>query len=304
MNRKLLISLLLLWAGTVSAQAQYHSRGGLSGDNYHFGYVSGTVGYSMLHLSSADAVSKGNLGGAVGLGYEFRNSGFWTSVGAQLSFHRSSLLMDDYTRDYAGADTQGKDAVFHYRVSQRDEVQWQFVDVPILLGYYVQGFYVGAGAKLSYALNPKTKSSGTYNLSATNTEYNVTFSDMPDRGYKDYDFAYVNHNRLNVGVSLIGEVGYDLLSSLPTRNSICHVLKAGFYIEYGLNNYIARRDTPQPAIEPAATNATQATVYPYLNTFTERHRVVPFYAGFKLTYMIGGSRTARVSFHHGCMCYQ
>lgn len=296
--------MLLLWVGLLPAHAQRHTSHGLDGDNYHFGYISGSVGYSMLHLSSADAVSKGQCGGLIGLGYEFRNSGLWTSVGAQLSFHHSSLLVDEYTRDYTGADTQGKEAIFHYRVNQRDDMDWRFIDVPILVGYYVQGFYVGGGAKLSYALAPKTQSTGTYNLSATNKEYNVTFENMPDRGYTDYDFSSETDNRLNVGVSVIGEIGYDLLSSVGTRSTICHVLKAGFYIEYGLNNFVALRDTPQPNILPQSSNATQATVYPYLNTFAERHRTVPFYAGFKLTYLIGGSRTARAGFHHGCMCYQ
>lgn len=304
MNRKIVIGMLLLWVGLMPAHGQIRHSHGLDGDNYHFAYLSGSVGYSMLHLSSADAVSKGQCGGAIGVGYEFRNSGLWTSVGAQLSFHRSSLLLDEYTRDYAGADTQGKDAIFHYRVNQRDDMDWKFIDVPILVGYYVQGFYVGGGAKLSYGLNPKTNSSGTYNLSATNTEYDVTFENMPDRGYTDYTFDTETDNRLNVGVSVIGEIGYDLLSSLGTRSTTCHVLKLGFYAEYGLNNFASRWDTPQPNIRPESTNATQAKVYPYVNTFTEPHRVVPFFAGVKLTYMIGGSRTARAGFHHGCMCYQ
>ena len=66
---------------------------GLNGDNYHFGYVSGSMGYSMLQMSTSSAVSKGALGGSLGVGYEFRNSGFWTSVGVQISMHRSTLIV-------------------------------------------------------------------------------------------------------------------------------------------------------------------------------------------------------------------
>lgn len=304
MKRIHIIGLVLLWIGIVPILAQAHSGHGLNGDNYHFGYISGSAGYSMLQMNYADAVSQGNCGGTVGLGYEFRNNGFWTSVGAQLSFHRSSLLIDEYTRDFAGWDTQNKHTTLHYRVNQKDDFNWQFIDVPIMIGYYMKGFYVGAGPKLSYAINPQTHSSGTYNLSATNDEYNVTFSDMPDRGYTDYDFESDTQNRLNLGVSLIGEIGYDLLSSVGSRSTICHVLKLGFYFEYGLNNFVGTWDSPQPNIKPDPANATQATVYPYFNTLTGTHRTVPFYAGLKLTYMIGGSRTARAGFHQGCMCYQ
>lgn len=298
----ILVVLLLATAATADAQVWRRRGGGLSGDNYHFGYVSGSVGYSMLQMNTAGAVSKGNLGGSFGLGYEFRNSGFWTSVGAQMSFHRSSLIVDQYTRDFNGFDTQGKATVLHYRVNQTDVQEWNFIDVPILFGYYVQGFYLGAGPKLSYALSPKTHSTGVYNLSATNVEYNVTFQDMPDRGYTDYAFDSKQQNRLNIGLSLIGEIGYDLLSSVPTRSTVCHVLKLGFYFEYGLNGLNGKWDSPQPLITPNAKDATQATVNPYINTMDSR--IVPFFAGAKLTYMIGGSRTARAGLHHGCMCYQ
>lgn len=273
-------------------------------DNYHFGYVSGSIGYSMLQTGAAGLFPKGGLGGAVGLGYEFRNGGFWTSVGAQMSFHRSSLGIEEYTRDYAGADTQGKSTTLHYRVNQKDEQQWNFIDVPILFGYYTHGFHIGAGPKLSYALNPQTHSTGTYNLSATNAEYAVTFRDMPDRGYTDYTFDYTSENRLNVEVSLIGELGYDLLSSMGSRSTTCHMLKLSFYFEYGLNSLTSVWETPQPNVEPEQGNATQAVIYPMVNTFVERTRVVPFFTGVRLTYLIGGSRMARAGYHHGCMCYQ
>ena len=205
--------------------------------------------------------------------------------------------------DLVGVDTQNKPTVFHYRVNQTDEMQWNYIDVPVLVGYYVRGFHVGAGIKVSYALNPKTRTTGTYNLSATNLDYNVTFVDMPDRGYTDYAFDRTEKNRLNVGASLIGEIGYDLLSSVPTRSRICHVLKLSAYIEYGLNNQLRSWETPQNRVTPNKANATQATIAPYVNTFANPVRTVPFYTGVKLTYMIGGSRTARVGMHHGCMCY-
>lgn len=281
-----------------------HSKGILDGDNYHFGYVSALVGYSMLDSHSAGLMSVGACGGGIGVGYEFRNSGLWTNLGLQLSFHRSSLNLDPYTIDYEGLDTQGKAATLHYRINQKDNIEWNFLDVPILVGYYTHGFHVGAGLKLSYALSPKTHSVGTYNLSATNHDLSVTFSNMPEHGYTDYPFNSQQDNRLNIGVGLIGEIGYDLLSSMPSMSRLCHVLKLSFYFEYGLNNIAKEWETPQSAIVPEQRDATKAQVYPYLNTLSTAQRIVPFFAGAKITYMIGGSRTARSGFHHGCMCYQ
>jgi len=309
--RLLLSCMVLLISVSMSGQSyRRHHNPFEGGDDYHFGYISGNVGYSMLQTNVPNAMPHGNVGGAVGIGYEFRNSGLWVNVGAQLSFHRSKLVVDEYdTRNekdqspYIGVDTQGKPTVFHYRVNQTDEMKWNYIDIPILVGYYIRGFHVGAGVKVSYALNPQTRSFGTYNLSATNTEYNVTFENMPDRGYTDYEYDNMDKNRLNVSASLIGEIGYDLLSSVPTRSRVCNVLKLSFYVEYGLNNQLRSWETPQRLVDPNSANATQVTIHPYMNTFANPTRTVPFFTGVKLTYMIGGSRTARAGFHHGCMCY-
>ena len=242
----------------VSAQGQSwkrHHSAFEDGDDFHFGYISGSVGYSMLQTTIQNAMPEGNVGGAVGLGYEFRNSGLWANLGVQMSFHRSSLLVDPYTVSKPGQDTQGKAVMLQYRVKQTDKIEWNYIDVPLMAGYYVRGFHIGAGIKISYALNPKTTSSGTYNLGGLYDGYDKVIENV-GHGYQEYEFKNTVKNQLNVGASLIGEIGYDLLSSMPTRSRICHVLKLAFYFEYG-----------------------------------------------KLTYMIGGSRTARVGMHHGCMCY-
>ena len=287
------------------------SRGGLAnGDHYHFGYVSGHVGYSILSSRAAGVMPAGNIGGGFGVGYEYRNSGLWANLGVQLSFHRSSLVIDEYNtrnetdqRPYKGFDTQGRSTTFHYRVHQTDNIEWNFLDIPVLFGYYTHGFHVGAGVKLSYAISSRTRAAGTYNLSATNDDLAVTFENKPEAGYTDYPFENSDNNRLNIGASVIGEIGYDLLSSAPFSSSTCHVLKLSFYIEYGLNNLAKGNDFTVRSVVPNPNNAREATINPYLNTVSAPARTVPFFAGVKLTYMIGGSRTARRGFHHGCMCY-
>lgn len=307
--RIMLVLVLLLT--TVPSWGQYRRRGGLAeGDHYHFGYVSGHMGYSMLVSHAMGVMPAGGFGGGVGLGYEYRNSGLWANIGLQLSFHRSSLRIDEYNTineadqsPYRGFDTQGRAATFHYRVNQTDKVEWNFLDVPVLFGYYTHGFHFGAGVKISYAISSCTRATGTYNLSATNDTYNVIFADKPKEGYTDYLFDNKDANRLNIGASIIGEIGYDLLSSAPFNSSICHVLKLSFYIEYGLNNLAKGNDFTVRLVEPNKDNATQAKINPYLNTVSAPSRTVPFFTGVKLTYLIGGSRTARRGFHHGCMCY-
>lgn len=300
---RVIFAFVMLFITLPSWSQHRRPSGTTNGDHFHFGYVSGHIGYSMLDLHAAGVTPSGNVGGGLGFGYEFRNKGLWVNAGLQASFHRSSLTLDDYQFDQDGLDTQNKETTLHYRVQQKDEMQWNYIDVPLLIGYYFKGFHVGAGLKVSYAIKPQTISKGIYTLSATNKELNVTFENMPDRGYCDYTYSQRHANRLNVGASVIGEIGYDALSSLPTHSRICHVLKIGFYFEYGLSTQIRLSDGSQKAVSPTPSNATQTDINPYVNCYTEQIRTIPFLTGIKVTYMVGGSRTARAGFHHGCMCY-
>jgi len=303
----------MLIALSVPTEAQYwRRRGGLAeGDHYHFGYISGHVGYSILDTRATGVVPVGNVGGGVGIGYEYRNSGLWANVGLQFSMHRSELRIDPYTIEHAGKMRDGDQlhqGTLYYDVKQTDQISWNFIDVPILFGYYTHGFHIGAGLKVSYALNPKTHSQGNYELRFGPYNTDAIYQNMPDRGLTNYTFESDQANRLNIGASLIGEIGYDLLSSLPTHSRTCHVMKLSFYFEYGLNNYNkgdekARFELPAPN-DNGEARATGVIFNPYLNTSSSPSRTVPFIAGVKLTYMIGGSRTARTGFHHGCMCYQ
>ena len=287
-------------------------RGGLAdGDHYHFGYVSGHVGYSILDTHAQGVMPSGNVAGGFGVGYEYRNSGLWANVGVQMSFHRSKLTLDPYTTDHTGVLMDGKKAIngtLHYNINQTDQIEWNFFDIPILFGYYTHGFHIGAGIKLSYALSAKSKTSGTYSLTFSPDLFQSDpWENMPDRGLTDYEFDQEQNNRVNIGASLIGEIGYDLLSALPTNSRLCHVLKLSFYVEYGLNNYNKGGEKQRfelPAFdEDGHARAKDVILNPYLNTEASPARTVPFFAGAKITYMIGGSKTARAGFHRGCMCY-
>ena len=307
-KRMMVCFAILIYSVAISAQSFRHRYNPFEGgDDFHFGWIGGSVGYSMLHTTIPTATSHGDVGGSIGVGYEFRNSGLWVNLGLQMSFHRSRLAIDEYSLELPGQDTQGKNVILGYRVKESDEMQWNFVDVPILVGYYYNGLYLGGGLKLSYAINPSTRTKGHYDLSGKYDEYPDPITDQPQHGYTRYEFANKRANRLNVGASFIGEIGYDLLSSMPTSSRTCHVLKLGFYFEYGLNNQLSKWHTPQAHVEAVgegrAIPAMNVKVNPYINTFSHPSRTVPFFAGVKITYMIGGSRTARAGFHHGCMCY-
>lgn len=303
-----ILLMVMLVAGMLPVEARYFRRAGnvtgLKGDNYHFGYISGGLGYTSLQEEVPDFTPSGDLGGVVGFGYEFRNNSLWISAGLQLNFHRSKATLEEYKFNTPGYDTQGKEVTLHYLVNERDEQKWQFIEIPIMVGWYFKGFYIGAGPKVGYSLNSRIVSSGTYDLSATNELYGIEFKDMPEHGYRQYDFEGEHVASLKPMISLIGEIGYDLLSAVPTRSQLCHVLKLGFYFEYGLNSMVEPVSSNK-RLQIDTKDATKAVVNPYLASgMTEKYRVVPFYTGFKITYLVGGSRTARASgYHRGCNCY-
>ena len=305
---KYIFIIALLFAFLSPAEARYFRRAGnttgLNGDNYHFGYISGGLGYTSLQEAIPDFTPSGDLGGVVGFGYEFRNNSLWVSAGLQLNFHRSRALLEAYKYNCPGYDTQGKEVTLHYSINDQDRQKWQFIEIPIMVGWYFHGFYVGAGPKVGYSLNSRIDAKGRYELSATNELYNIEFKNMPEHGYKTYDFEGEHVATLKPMISLIGEIGYDVLSEVPTRSQLCHVLKIGFYFEYGLNSMVEPVSS-NTRVQVDSKNATKVVINPYLASgMTEKYRVVPFYTGVKITYLVGGSRTARASgYHKGCNCY-
>jgi len=310
-KKQLVIGLILL---SICINANARKQYGYA-DNYHFGYISAAAGYTSLSQNIPNVATTGDFGYLVGLGYEFRHTAFWLSVGAQYMQHQSKTVIDAfaYIPPYKGMDDQAKNVDYYkYTIYQTDQQLWRTIDVPIQLGYYYNGFYVGAGAKVGFSVGSTITVSGEYDLSAKYNRYMEEFRDV--NYYTHYSLPETKHNvALRPQFSLIGEIGYDLLSPMMTNDALCHVLKIGFYFEYGLRSVRPEGSMDVISIDgmsveeaaKAKADITKATLNPYyLSTATEGKRVVPYFVGAKLTYMIGGNRYASGTWHKGCMCYQ
>lgn len=303
------------------------AKNGLRGDdNYHFMWLSLSGGYSALE-ENVDAVStNGNFGGLVGLGYEFRRSHFWISVGGQLQMHHSAMESVDrkFYKDsphwpttitgepMRALDDQSPRKLFDpiYYVSQTDQQEWNTIDVPLMLGFYDNGFYFGLGAKAGFSFFSQVKTIGTYKLVADYDRYVGEFKDMPEHGLTSYNYEGKQKVNLYTQCSVLGEIGYDVLSTVASRSMYCQVLKIGVYAEYGIlgvrNNSVNNLGVLSfDRVSDTEFSATKATINPYFVTsMKSSDRVYPFYVGLKITYMFGGSRTMRPgTWHRGCMCY-
>lgn len=298
--KKTLLYILLL---AVSMGTSARNRWSLDEDNYHFGYVSAGAGYTSLSYKSGSISVSGDVGFLAGIGYEFRRHNLWLSAGMQFENLRSSLRLDEYvyTPPVGGMDDIGRKVnEYHYTVNQEDAQSWMSFDIPIMVGYYNNGFYIGAGFKAAFPIQSKGTVRGTYDIDAVYDKYVGTVSDM--HYYKTYPYAGDRSYNLKPMVSVIGEVGYDFMSLVTMSSTICHMLKLGMYFEYGLNSIQTSPVSEPLTINPE--NITDVQVNPYFATNEgTSYRTVPFLVGIKLTYMIGGSRSATATWHKGCQCY-
>jgi len=270
---------------------------------YHFGYISGSVGYSNLSQNVKNVSTTGDFAYLFGAGYEFRVHSFWLSVGAQFMQERSTTTVGEWNTGerYSGYDNQGKQVTLPYIINQVDAQKFQTIDIPLMMGYYYKGFYVGAGAKVGFSFGSTITTRGTYELLGDYKDKVGIFQDV--NFYKTYTQDPTTFDvQLRPQFSILGEVGYDVLSTITTNSSLCNVLKIGFYFEYGL-----RSVRPSDSLEPlniSTKSATIATINPYyLNTQTDGDHIVPYYVGVKVSYLIGGSREKAGTWHKGCQCY-
>lgn len=295
--------LLMLMLG-MSVGVSARNRFSLDDDNYHFGYVSAGVGYTSLGYRSADISAKGGMGWLAGFGYEFRRHNAWVSAGLQFQRLGSELNINEYTYSptVGGLDDMGRVVKqYKYTIHQHDEQNWMTMDIPVMAGYYNNGFYIGAGVKVAFPVYTAGKVSGDYDIDALYERYVGELSDM--HYYKTYPYeSQMTRYPLRPMVSLVGEVGFDFLSLMSTNDVWCHILKLGIYFEYGLNGVKSSPLAEAVTVNP--DNITQAEINPYYATkLGAESKTVPYFVGAKLTYMIGGSRSATATWHKGCQCY-
>lgn len=310
---------LLLLLAPIGLYARSMSRGQYG--DYHFGYISLSGGYTSLSQNISEVSTKGSWGGLIGVGYEFRMRNAWVSVGVQFQQLQSTTTVDqyDYITPYNGLDNQNPARpvdYFRYTIQQKDKQVWRTIDIPIMAGYYNSGFYIGLGAKVGFNMGSKITTGGTYDLAAKYTEFMGEFRSTPDFTHPLYHLYEVKDKeydcKLRPQFSIIGEIGYDLLSSVSTNSTVCHMLNIGFYWECGLRSVRPSGSLDPIAIEglsvkeaaQAQADVCNARMNPYyLSSMTEGKFIVPFYVGVKLTYLIGGSWNSTATWHKGCQCY-
>jgi len=266
--------------------AGYRS-GSTSYKNVHYFALSGSVGYGTLLENLEEINTVGGLAGSVGFGYELRKSGFWLNTGLELQMLYASGTYNISGFDRLAYDTQGKKMLYHYDFEQSaDNQRFLLANIPIMVGYYYMGFYMGAGAKVGYALTARESTAVRYSTTGTYTQYVEDFEGMENHFYSTYDAKATENLRPIPKVSVIAELGYDLLAWARMSNlTEHHGLKIGAYVEYGLTNIVGTT-SERELYTVDNSNASQLHLTPFYNANSAyAHRVIPFYAGVRISWI-------------------
>lgn len=252
-------------------------------DNHYF-TIGGGVGYSTLLTHIPSLKTSGNVGGNINLGYELRTNGFWMNIGAELQYLSSSSIFEISGIDKMIYDTQGKQALMHYDFERPTFSEKSvFVNVPITLGYYYNGLFLGAGAKIGYCLLATESARMAYSTSASYQQYIDDFSSMQDHFYTTHSSSTKENIGAKYKISIIAEIGYDVLSHTRQANhTYRNGLRIGVFAEYGLNNIITTTST-SPLYTFTNTDASKINIHPLYNTiYAQSYKTYPLYVGARV----------------------
>lgn len=306
-KNKLLTLLFLIVIHSSTFAYTRHSNFSPKSDYYHFLYVSAAGGYSSLHeINKGNFSTYGDFGGLLGLGYEMRVNNFWISAGADVELLQyKSVMNSPYKLQHDALDTQGKAIVMNYEISnQIDQSRFVYANMPIMVGGYYNMFYAGAGVKVGFPIKTTTSTRVNYSTSGTYSQYIEDFEEMGNHFYWNYDTLTNTNINPNMNVAIIGEIGVDVLANIQSHSAYCHILKVGFYFEYGVLPMMNQTLQSMERVNFPSNNATILTANPHYLWKDASYTTHPYFVGLKLTYMFGGNKRQNSGVHHhGCMCY-
>lgn len=206
---------------------------------------------------------------------------------AELQYFSATSTFNISGTDKLIYDTQGKQALMHYDFDQSlDKQSFLFVNLPVVLGYYYRGLYLGAGAKIGYCIHAKESTTLLYSTSATYQQYIDDFASMSDHFYTTYSSSVTENLNSKYKLSAIAEIGYDILTySREINHTNRSGLKISVVAEYGLNNLI-NTNAGLPLYSFNEKNAAELFIHPFYNTNSaQSYRIHPLYVGMRISWI-------------------
>ena len=285
--RKWLLTYMVLFLtfSTVSAEV-WKQKNVLS---KHYLSLSGSVGYYSLLEDIPDVQTRGGASGALGIGYELRYNKFWLGAGVDMQYGSSTMTTAGYSIDRTIYDTQGKAVQYHYNVLSHTDTQHNLrVGMPLLVGFYTNGVYGGAGVRVSIVPYTFTTPSMTYITRGSYDKYIDDFEDMPNHFYTEYTTRGRSELKLLTQASVIAELGYDILNKERMNSyALCSVLKVALYAEYGLNSCMRGVTSESETYDVDKSNPSLLIPSSYYaHKDLRQSRIVPLFVGIKVTFLL------------------
>lgn len=249
-------------------------------------------GYPFVFDDFVETENFGEFSADLGVLYGFRLNGFWFECGVGYQHHASKAEYGVSGTEVLMYDTQGKEMLMHYDFERA--VDWQdfnIVNLPIVLGYYNSGFYIGGGPKVGLGFSLVERSDLYYTTSASYNQYIEDFEGMPNHYYGTFKESC--RESLNVGLRLGGvvEIGYDFLELMNWNYRNYSSLKLSVFAEYMFLN-LGSSNKSLLLYDIDESNPSKIRLLPFYYVKASGGSVTPFQSvmvGAKLSWMINMS---------------
>jgi hypothetical protein len=261
-------------------------------------YVDAAGGYSSFLLKNApDFTVSGSWGGGFGAGYELNVNEFILKFGAEATYLNADLGFKNFTQqiELIDADNPNEFYTGNYAFSgNTDRYCFANVNIPLMLGFRVQSFYVLAGGKFGFNLFSSNKTTATVVSTGTYFDFIDDFEDMPNHSFFKTEEKSEFKGKFPVNAYLSGEVGFYLNANSEKKTKY----RLAAFADYGLMNF--HENTVKESLTLKREDVT-SSYRPYLNGFirSENMRgsvVNNLFVGVRLTVLFGFKQK------RGCAC--
>ena len=289
MKRRFFIGLLLLFIIVPSSVMAGKDEFGNQYGNIHYFSLSGGIGYSTIFEDFQEWKTVGSVGGTLFAGYELRVNHFSFNTGLEMQYLSAQSLLAQSGFNSYFKDSQGKDFEYQCDFNRVWDMQhFLFGNVPIMVGYFQNGFYINAGLKLGCCIWSKEMITANYTTKGIYEQYIDPFKQMESHKYSNFQTsASAKLPATKIKASVCAEIGYDIFAWARKANSTERQgLKFGLFAEYGLNN-ITVTDVDQPIYSVDPKDYSQLILTPFYSARSAKaHRAIPFYAGIRVTWLL------------------
>ncbi|MDP4202092.1 MAG: hypothetical protein Q8861_05310 [Bacteroidota bacterium] len=263
----------------------------------------GSGGYSQITNDAPVTAPHGNVGIAIGIGYELLFNRLLVQTGIELSHYTSKMSLIDTALVVSMVDTEGTPFNGNFTFQNTEDAQQiTNVGIPLMLGYESpKGFYVALGGKAMLNIVGRSKAKTYVTSTASYTDVigdnnDGIFSDMPNHGLTMEPRTVKTSIQLHTIFAGSVEAGYTFGKksedfSVKNRPKI----RLSMFCDYGIAS-VAEKDKPASLfVNTSNAGGFTPAISGYLLNDIRSNRLNILYVGLKVTVLFSPKK-------YGCNC--